>query len=71
MYLVYRWIVALFFLVIIVYSGVVYKHGAKWFIYMTYWAFFLLTLCTVVLAIVATYHYVRTLKMTNGNYVCL
>ena len=57
-YVIYRVLVAIFFVVITVLSGL-WENDVKWFIFLTYWAFLLLTVHAIIEVITASYGYWR------------
>lgn len=59
LYLVYRWIIAIFFVVEIGVTGYEQHDGAKYFIYLTNLGFMMLTLYTVWSATAVTYRFIR------------
>ena len=59
-YVIYRLVVAIYFLIWLVLSGSIGSNGPWWFLYLTNWSFLMLTLVTVVQATTAMYDYIQT-----------
>ncbi|XP_013382251.1 protein rolling stone [Lingula anatina] len=58
-YVIYRFFVAGYCFVLLIYSGIVYKYGPKYFIFLTYWSFILLNVNTLLLFITSVIGYYK------------
>lgn len=65
--MIYRWIVALYFIGWLIAAGVTTNYGAKFFIYITYWNFILVTIHHLFTAIACTYGQVKA-ALWNAKY---
>ena len=61
-YVLYRWVPAVYFIAILIWEAAIYEYGAKIFIFLTYWSYFILVLNCLLQAIVVTVHYARKNK---------
>ena len=69
-YLVYRVIVALYFVAIAIYSGITEFNGSgKWFIYFTNWMFVCLTFSVISQALCVIYHRLGDGKHQKGTCI--
>ena len=67
LYLIYRWLWALYFVGVILASWVMNKQGVKWLIWLTYWSFTLLVLNAVLQAVAVDIHFRRTADCYEGT----
>ena len=65
-YVLYRNAVALYFMVVIIYDGLSYVHGWKWFVFLTDWFYVVLTLQSLLLGFAVTFHYERAKRAAPG-----
>ena len=68
-YVIYRVWVAIFFVVITVLSGL-WENDVKWFIFLTYWAFLLLTVHAIIEVITAGYGYWKIKHSASRGKTC-
>ncbi|ELT99506.1 hypothetical protein CAPTEDRAFT_154025 [Capitella teleta] len=68
-YVAYRIAIALYFTIVILYDGVSYAYGWKWFIFLTDWFYILLTFQALFLGFAVTFHYERAKRATPGESI--